>query len=126
MKQYWFLLMLAASIPIISETVVKQSAPFSFPMTITSAIAQPARAIEHPFVCSARIIGTNMIALSWRVQGNAREGSISVFTSCGALVQSIPIASAFGTVRVARPAANICFAKVTFGNLRTSSRIILY
>jgi hypothetical protein len=131
MKRYGFIIVLMLSFSLYAEKTVKNSAPFSFPATVTVRWGQQGfTANEESFVAKAHFSGSGKIAFSWSLPVAAKKGNIAVFSVSGSLVKMIPIASQRGTAALdmagGKLSRGVYFAKLSYGAFERTINFIVY
>lgn len=116
--------------PFAAETVTKNSAPFSFPLTVGVAWKQSFQGKNISFASQSSLRGRKIIEFSWSLSGKIEKGNISVFNLAGARIKSFPVSSREGSVQwdVAsgkKAARGVYFATLVCGSYQKSLKIII-
>ena len=114
-----------------AETVVKNSAPFSFPMTVGVRWNSFSKAEVASFIQKFHNTGKKNIELSWSLPGKAGSGSISIFTMTGARIKTFPMASQEGSVTwnissETKVANGVYFARLSNGVYNKNLKLFVY
>ena len=130
MKPFIMLVAICAIGAIAAETVVKSSAPFSFPLTVGTIRNQSFQGKNPLFVSQIPNRGRKIVEFSWSLSGGNEKGDISIFNLAGSRIKSFPVSSREGSVQwdVAsgkKAAGGVYFAKLTCGTYQKSLKIII-
>jgi hypothetical protein len=131
MKLPYFLLIGVLCSGLLAETVVKNSAAFSFPTTVVGILAGNAlQNKESFFVGSASLAGRKTVTLSWSLPVKTARGTITIFSLSGAKIKSFPIATPQGYVTwdiggMGRVANGLCFATLSCGSIKKNLHLML-
>ncbi|MBN1128517.1 MAG: T9SS type A sorting domain-containing protein [Chitinispirillaceae bacterium] len=113
-----------------AETVVKNSAPFSFPLTVGTVTGKQAFAGHASFTAAYRTAGGMFLDLSWSFSSNRHAGTITLFSLRGTIIRSFPIKAASGFIRLniseSRLAKGIYFARLSSGPANKNLKIVIY
>ncbi|MBN1308869.1 MAG: T9SS type A sorting domain-containing protein [Chitinispirillaceae bacterium] len=134
MKAYRLLVLLTAALPAIeaaaSETVVKSSAPFSFPLFTGAVAGRKAFAGRTRFGAVYRGMVRRSIDFSWSLPHDNTSGTITLFSLKGARIRAIPISSASGSIQwnmsEIRLAKGIYFARLSTASVNKNHTIVIY
>jgi hypothetical protein len=114
-----------------SETVVKSSAPFSFPTTvgITTAPSQFQKGLS--FNANVHCAGNKSVLLSWSLPGVPEKGTISIFSLSGSKIQTYSVNSRTGSVQWKlasdkKIAKGIYFARIMSGTYSKNIKLAIY
>ncbi len=130
MKVLYVLLLGALTAGLFAETVVKNSAPFSFPTTTGILNGYLLQNKEAVFVGNVNLSGRKIITLSWSLPVKAGGGGIiSIFNLSGAKIKSFQISSPQGYVNwdisgVRRSANGIYFATLSYGSIKKNLKLM--
>jgi len=130
MKVQCLLLIGAVAASIFAETVVKNSAPFSFPSTVGILGGHLLQNKDAIFVSSANLAGKKIITLSWSLPVQAVSGSISIIALSGAKIRTFQISSPQGYVNwdisgTAKVSNGIYFATLSYGSIKKNLKLML-
>jgi hypothetical protein len=130
MKVPCLLLIGAIGAGIFAETVVKNSAAFSFPTTVGILGGHLLQNKDAVFVGSANLAGRNIITLSWSLPVKAAGGSISIFALSGAKIKSFQISSPQGYINwdisgAGRTGNGIYFATLSYGSIKKNLHLMI-
>jgi hypothetical protein len=111
-----------------SETVVKNSSQFNFPLTVGISASNPLLTRDVSF---NSIIGSKTIELSWSLPFKAYKANISIFNLAGVRIKTYPLSSPEGSVQwnlsgKNKPASGIYFARLSSGTYNKSLKIVIY
>lgn len=114
-----------------AETVVKNSVPFSFPMTVGVRWNSLSKGKMASFIPIFHYAGNRNIELSWSLPGKVENGSISIFTLTGARIKTFPVASQEGSVvwnisADTKVANGIYFARLSNGAYKKNLKLFVY
>jgi len=131
MKSFCLLLMTVLSVSLFAETVVKNSAPFAFPITVGVRGDHSLQSTKVSFTCRTIFAGRSVIEFSWSLPGKAGKGSISVFTIAGSRIKTFSMASQHGIVRWdisadKKLARGIYIATLSYGIHKQNLKIVQY
>jgi len=131
MKSFCLLLMAALSVSLFAETVVKNSAPFAFPITVGVTGDHSLQSTKASFTCRTIFAGRSVIEFSWSLPGKAEKGSIYIFTIAGSHIKTLSLPSQHGIVRWdisadKKLAKGIYIAKLSYGIYKQNLKIVHY
>lgn len=121
----------AASAGVISsETIVKNSSPFSFPLTVGVIKNMQPVAGHASFISACRGACGKFIELSWSLAGIQEKGTITVFSLNGATIRSFPINLSSGSIRWniadGRLAKGIYLVKLSSASVNKNHKLMIY
>jgi hypothetical protein len=132
MNRLFFLIMaFAVWAGLFAETVVKNSAPFSFPTTVGTMVDRQLLAGDASFRGKAVCTGKSAIVFWWSLPSAAENGVISIFRVDGSRIASLAIASSRGSVHwgiagKTQAANGIYLATLSYGTIKRDCKVILY
>ena len=113
-----------------SETVVKNSTPFSFPLTVGVVTGKHAFIGQTSFTAAYRMSVGRFLELNWTLPDNQKHGVISLFSLNGILIRSFPISKPSGSIRYnvagGSIAKGIYFARLSSGTIKKDHKIVIY
>jgi len=112
------------------ETVVKMSAPFSFPATVGVLGGRMFQSSHAIFVCTSRLTGRNIVELSWSLPPSAKYGTISIFTVSGSKIKTFSIGSPSGAVEwditeSKKIGKGVYFASISYGMSKRNLKLVI-
>lgn len=112
------------------ETVVKMSAPFSFPATVGVLGGRMFRSSDAMFVCNTRLTGKKIVELSWSLPASAKYGTISIFTVSGSKIKTFSIGSPAGAVEwditeSKKIGKGVYFASISYGMSKKNLKLVI-
>ncbi len=119
-------IIVAFSLGAFADTVVKSSAAFAFPTSVSTTAWTFAQANEASFNFTKPLAGKNIVEFSWNLPKRINQGNITVFSVSGAKVKSFPITSSYGTVQWKTNASGIYFAQLSGGSFKKNLQVFLY
>ena len=115
---------------IASETIIENSAPFSFPLTNGTISDNKAFTGKVRFGAVYRAMSGTSIDLSWSLPRGTAAGTIKLYSLKGALVRSFPITEQSGAIRwnIAEIglAKGIYFARLSSVAVKKNHKIVIY
>lgn len=111
------------------ETIVKLSAPFSFPAGVGIS-ESPAFQNNVLFSRASQLSGKKTIELSWSLPALAKSGSISIFSVTGSKIKTYSIASPAGKVEwditgSEKVAKGVYFATISYGPSKKNLKLVI-
>jgi len=113
---------------IYSQTVEKLSAPFTFPLTLTSVPRGVINAMPVSFFHVMPKAQKGKILLQWTVSNNAKSGVINIYSLSGALVKRVNLKSNHGAILcdINKAGAGIYVASISYGSYHFNQKFALY
>lgn len=127
--RHLILAVLCATAGITAETVVKNSAPFQFPVIVGVANSEWMKVNQTAFSVKSSFAAAGALTFSWSVPQKAARGSIALFTISGVKVKTVAITKPSGLITLSNrdlPAAGIYFAKLSFAGIEKTSNFVVY
>lgn len=113
-----------------SETIVKNSAPFSFPLTIEAVIGQRSFPGQVRFGAFYRGMTGKSLDLSWSLPKTMSTGTISLYSLKGSVIRTFPITAASGSLRwdisELGLAKGIYLARLSSVTVKKNHKIVIY
>lgn len=113
-----------------SETIVKNSAPFSFPLTIGAVAGQRVFSGQVRFGALYRGMAGKSLDLSWSLPKARSTGTIVLYSLNGSVIRTLPITAASGSIRwnIAELglAKGIYFARLSSATVKKNHKIVIY
>jgi hypothetical protein len=114
-----------------AETVIKNSAPFSFPLTVGVKWKQSPQGKEASFVSRSHCMGRKVVEFSWSLPGKTEKGTISIFTIAGSRIKTFSVNAPEGSIRWEistdkKVAKGIYFARLTYGKNTKNLKFFVY
>jgi hypothetical protein len=111
------------------ETVVKLSAPFSFPAGVGIS-GNHLFQNNVLFSCNSQINGKKTVELSWSLPAEAENGSISIFSMTGCKVKTFSISSHVGKVEwniagSKKIGKGVYFASISYGPSKKNLKLVI-
>lgn len=119
------LLCCLVSAALFAETVVKNSAPFSFPLISGISKERQVSGIPVTFAHKTLRSARGAIAFSWSIPSAAKQGVISVFRIDGSRVALLKINQPRGSMQWTPAADGIYLATIRYGTHKLDSRMII-
>jgi hypothetical protein len=113
-----------------AETVVKSSAPFSFPITVGISGNNLLQSANEIFLYNSHMAGNKTVELSWSLPVMAKTGTISIFTVAGVKVKTFAITSRSGRVvwdlTQGRIGKGVYCATISYGPSTKNLKLVIY
>jgi hypothetical protein len=124
------LTIIAVSLGIFAETVVKSSPAFQFPPATGARVGYAIQDNSVLFSYSRHFSSRYSVEIAWSLPGKMENGSISVFTLAGTKVKTFPISQQQGNVvwdlsNGRKMATGVYFATLTYGSFKKNMQILL-
>lgn len=134
MKTYRLFAVLTVALVVIgaaaSETVIKNSVPFSFPLTVGTMSDKKIFAGRVRLGAVYRAKGGKSLDLSWSFPHNGKSGTITLFSLKGATIRTVPITAPSGSIRLNMPemrlAKGIYFLRLSSASVNINHKIVIY